>query len=180
MRTIDTTAVTATGGNRVTVPGGYNTGSAQQSGQTQQQYTGAETTPGYHQPVQQAPPVTYQQQPDPDYITARIPDTPRFSMAGAGMVIVMLLVIIGIVILLIAKIYIAQLILLDYDDDDYKDKVESIQYNSTIMVAVGTALIPMGLLIGALALEDLGTHVRSGLAIAAGIMLGLTSFLSFL
>ncbi len=101
-------------------------------------------------------------------------------MAGAGMVIVLLLVIIGIVILLIAKIYIAQLILLDYGDEDYKDKVESTQYNSTIMIAVGTALIPMGLLIGALALEDLGTHVRSGLAIAAGIMLGLTSFISFL
>lgn len=180
MRTIDTTAVTAIGGNRVTVPGGYNTGSAQQSGQTQQQYTGVETTPGYHQPVQQPPPVTYDPAPESDYITARIPDTPRFSMAGVGMGIVLLLVIIGIVILLIAKIYIAQLILLDYDDDDYRDKVESIQYNSTIMVAVGTALIPMGLLIGALALEDLGTHVRSGLAIAAGIMLGLTSFLSFL
>ncbi len=101
-------------------------------------------------------------------------------MAGAGMVIVLLLVIIGIVILLIAKIYIAQLILLDYSDDDYSEKVESTQYNSTIMIAVGTALIPMGLLIGALALEDLGTHVRSGLAIAAGIMLGLTSFISFL
>jgi len=97
-------------------------------------------------------------------------------MGGVGLGIVMLLVIIGIVILLIAKIYLAQLIVLERGDDDYGEKRDSIQYNSTILMAVGTALIPMGLFIGALVLEDLGTHVRSGLAIAAGILLGLTSF----
>ena len=94
--------------------------------------------------------------------------------------IVMLLVIIGIVLLLIAKIYLAQLILLERGDDDYDEKRDGIQYNSSILIAIGTALIPMGLIIGALVLEDLGSHLRSGLAIAAGIMLGLTSFFGFL
>ena len=89
-------------------------------------------------------------------------------------------VLIGIVILLIAKIYVAQLILLDFTDDDYAERTEEIQYNYSIMMALGTALIPMGLVIGALVLEDLGSHLRSGLAIAAGIMLGLTSFFAVL
>ncbi len=70
----------------------------------------------------------------------------------------------------------AQLILLDYGDDDYAERTEEIQYNYTIMMALGTALIPMGLLIGAVVLEDLGSATRSGLAIAAGIILGLASF----
>ena len=97
-------------------------------------------------------------------------------MGGIGAAIVLLLVIIGIVILLIAKIYVAQLILLDYSDEDYAERTEEIQYNFTIMMALGTALIPMGLLIGAVVLEDLGSATRSGLAIAGGIILGLTSF----
>ncbi len=97
-------------------------------------------------------------------------------MGGIGAAVVLLLVIIGIVILLIAKIYVAQLILLDYSDEDYAERTEEIQYNFTIMMALGTALIPMGLLIGAVVLEDLGSATRSGLAIAGGIILGLTSF----
>ena len=164
----------------MTVPGGYDTGSNQYSGQTQPKYGGGETTPGYHPPVQQAPAPSYDPDRGTDSITARIPETSRFSLAGVGLGIVMLLVIIGIVILLIAKIYLAQLILLERGDDDYSEKRDSIQYNSTVMMAVGTALIPMGLFIGALVLEDLGSHLRSGLAIAAGIMLGLTSFFGFL
>ncbi len=101
-------------------------------------------------------------------------------MAGVGVGIVLLLVIIGIVILLIAKIYVAQLILMDYSDDDYADRKDEVQYNFSIMIALGTALIPMGLLIGAMVLDDLGSATRSGLAIAAGIILGLTTFFSYL
>jgi hypothetical protein len=162
----------------VTIPGGYDTGNNQYSGQTQPQYGGAETTPGYQQPAQQAPAQTYTPAPKNDYVTARIPDTPRFSMSGVGMSIVLLLVIIGIVILLIAKIYVAQLILVDYGDEDYEETVEKTQYNYTIMMALGTALIPMGLFIGAAVLDDLGSATRSGFAIAAGIILGLSTFFS--
>jgi len=96
------------------------------------------------------------------------------SMEGVGRGVVLVLVIIGIVLLMVSRIYAAGVIKLDYDE---MDKVEDISYNTTIINAVAIALVSMSLLIGAVALEGLGPHTRSGLAIAAGIVIGLNAFL---
>jgi hypothetical protein len=106
------------------------------------------------------------------------------SAGGAVKGIVLTLIMIGIILMLVSKVYAAGLIKLDYSDyddpDDLEKKVENTQYYSTVMNAIAVALIPMGLLLAAIVMEDLGTHVRSGLAIAAGIIIGLTGFMPIL
>jgi hypothetical protein len=127
----------------------------------------------YQQPAATA----YEPEPDTGYTTSRVPRGPSFSSEGMGRGLVLVLVVIGIIILLVARIYAAGLIKIDYTDDDAGEKIESITYNTTVMNALAIALVSMGLMIGAIALEGLGTHVRSGLAIAAGIIIGLAGFL---
>ena len=106
------------------------------------------------------------------------------SMSGAGRIVILIIIIIGIILMLTAKIHAASLIKLDDDDfddyDEYRDKVESITYTATILSAVAVALIPLGLLIAAIMMEDLGPATRSGLAIAAGVILALTGFIGSL
>lgn len=159
----------------MTIPGGYDTGSNQYSGQTQQQYGGAETTPGYHQPVQQAPAPAYNPAPENDYITARIPQESKFSMAGAGQSIVLALIIIGLLLMLTANIVSAAMIKIDWDDSG---AMENALITVSILTSIGTIFIPMGLFYAAIALENLGTHVRSGMAIAGGIIVGLMGVLN--
>lgn len=167
----------------MTVPGGYNTGSDYYGGQAQQPAGGYEPTAGYQQPAPPPSTTTYDPRPDSDYITSRIPDT-GMSMSGAGRIVILIIIILGIILLLTAKIHAASLIKLDDDDfddyDEYRDKVESITYTATILSAVATALIPLGLLIAAIMMEDLGPATRSGLAIAAGVILALTGFIGSL
>lgn len=162
--------------------GGYSD-SYQQTDQTGGQ--GAyDPTAGY------SPAATYQEpaaapydpSPDTSYTTARVPKERSFSMEGVGRGIVLLLIIVGIVLILVAKVMAAQLITIDYnpfddDADEVEQQIEDIQYNSTVLSAVAIALISMGLMMAAVMLEGLGTSVRSGLAIAAGIIIGLTGFL---
>jgi hypothetical protein len=161
----------------VTVPGGYNTGSTQYGGQTQQQYSGVETTPGYHQPMQQAPAVTYRPEPETDYITARIPETPRFSMAASSYTVVLALIILGLVLLLVAKIIALAMIKVDFDD---VGSYENVTVIVGVLNAVGLTLIPVALFYAAIAMDDLDPPIRSGMAIAAGIIIALTSFVSFM
>jgi hypothetical protein len=159
----------------VTIPGGYDTGSNQYSGQTQQQYRGAETTPGYNPAVQQAPAPAYNPAPENDYITARIPQESKFSMAGAGQSIVLALIIIGLLLMLTANIVSAAMIKIDWDDTG---AMENALITVSILTSIGTIFIPMGLFYAAIALENLGTHVRSGMAIAGGIIVGLMGVLN--
>ncbi len=159
----------------MTIPGGYNSGSTQYSGQTQQQYGGVETTPGYQQPVQQAPAPAYNPAPETDYITARIPPESKFSMAGAGNGIVLVLIIIGLILVLTANIISAAMIKIDFEDTG---ALENTMITISILNSIGVALIPMGLFYAAIKLDDLGTHVRSGMAIAAGLIVGLTGLLT--
>ena len=160
----------------MTIPGGYDTGSNQYSGQTQPKYGGGETTPGYHPPVQQAPAPTYDPNRGTDSITARIPKESGFSMAGAGKSIVLGLIIIGLILVLTANIITAAAIKIDFDDNDAED---NLIVTVIILNSIGMALIPIGLFYAAISLDDLGTQVRSGFAIAAGIIVGMTGFIGF-
>ena len=102
-------------------------------------------------------------------------------MATVGKFLVLLLVVIGIILVLVAKIHAASLITKDYDPwEDNPDDVKQIEYNSTVLSAIGTALIPLGLFFAAITMEDLGPHTRSGLAIAGGVIIALTSFAAFI
>ncbi|MCK4300282.1 MAG: hypothetical protein KAX80_12150 [Planctomycetes bacterium] len=159
----------------MTIPGGYDTGSNLYSGQTQPKYGGGETTPGYQPPAQQASAPTYDPNPGTDYVTARIPQESGFSMAGAGKTIVLGLIIIGLILLLTANIITAAAIKIDFDDSD---SAENLLVTVSILKSIGLALLPMGLFYAAISLDDLGTHVRSGLAIAAGLIVGLTGLIN--
>ncbi|NOQ53232.1 MAG: hypothetical protein GQ558_01355 [Thermoplasmata archaeon] len=154
----------------MTIPGGYNTGSNQYSGQTQQPYGGVETTPGYQQPVQQAPAPAYDPAPETDYITARLPQESKFSMAGAGSSVVLGLIIIGLILVLVANIISAAMIKIDFEDSG---AMENALITVSILTSIGTVFIPIGLFYAAIKLDELGTHVRSGMAIAGGLIVGL-------
>lgn len=162
----------------MTVPGQTDTGSDYYGGQAQQPAPGYDPTAGYQQPAPAVP-----EYREPSY--ADVMAKPRGGgMGGVGRLIVLVLVIIGIIILMTAQIYAASLIKLDSDDfddyEEYRDKVESISYNSSVLMSVANALIPLGLLIAAIVMEDLGPATRSGLAIAAGIVLAFSTFYSAL
>lgn len=164
----------------MTVPGGSDTGSDYYGGQAQQPAAGYDPTAGYQQP---APAVPEYQEPRYSDMMSK-PAGGGMGMGGVGKMIVLILVIIGLIILLTARIHAASLIKLDSDDfddyDEYREKVESVSYNSTILVAVANMLIPLGLLIAAISMEDLGPATRSGLAIAAGVVIGFSMFTTIL
>jgi hypothetical protein len=138
-------------------------------------YGGAETQPGYQPPAQQQ--VTYNPTPDRDYITARIPETPRFSMSGYSYTVVLALIVTGIILLLVARIIAVSMIKLDYDDTG---TLENLTVVIGILSSIGLALIPIGLFYSALAMDDLDPPIRSGLAIAGGVIVGLTSFVTLM
>lgn len=95
-------------------------------------------------------------------------------MAGSGNSVVLGLIIIGLILLLTAKIIAASMIKIDFDDIG---AMENLMLTVNILMAIGTSFITIGLFYAAIALDDLGTHVRSGLAIAGGIIVGLTGFM---
>jgi len=102
---------------------------------------------------------------------------PRFArVAVAGIVI---LLIIGLALVLGAKLTGAKTILMDADDydtrDEYEEALEKIHYNEAYLSSFGLTLVSIGLILAALVIEDLGDSVRCGLAVAAGIVIGLTS-----
>lgn len=85
------------------------------------------------------------------------------------------LIIIGLILVLTANIISAAMIKIDFDDTG---AVENAMITISILNSIGVALIPMGLFYAAISLDDLGTHVRSGMAIAAGLIVGLTGLLT--
>jgi len=106
---------------------------------------------------------------------------PRFArIAVAGIVI---LLIIGLALVLGAKLTGAKTIIMDSDDfdthDEYQEAVDKIHYNVTFLSSFGLTLVTIGLILAALVIEDLGDSVRCGLAVAAGIVIGLTSLFGF-
>lgn len=96
-------------------------------------------------------------------------------MAGAGQSIVLALIIIGLLLMLTANIVSAAMIKIDWDDSG---AMENALITVSILTSIGTIFIPMGLFYAAIALENLGTHVRSGMAIAGGIIVGLMGVLN--
>ncbi len=96
-------------------------------------------------------------------------------MAGAGQTIVLALIIIGLILVLTANIITAAGIKIDFDDSE---AAENFLVTISILNSIGIALIPMGLFYGAISLDDLGTHVRSGMVIAAGLIVGLSGLIT--
>ena len=96
-------------------------------------------------------------------------------MAGSGQTIVLGLIILGLVLIMTAQIISAAMIKIDFDDSG---AMENALITVSILTSIGTILIPMGLFYAAIALDELGTHVRSGMAIAAGIIVGMMGVFS--
>jgi hypothetical protein len=84
-------------------------------------------------------------------------------------------VVVGILLLLAAKIVAS--IVIKMDISDY-DAIENIAFVSTLLASIATAVIPIGLIYGAISLDELGARIQSALAIAAGIIIGLTGIVS--
>ena len=95
-------------------------------------------------------------------------------MVGSGQTIVLGLIILGLVLIMTAQIISAAMIKIDFDDSG---AMENALITVSILTSIGTILIPMGLY-AAIALDELGTHVRSGMAIAAGIIVGMMGVFS--
>ncbi len=98
-------------------------------------------------------------------------------MAGAGQTIVLIVIIVGLLLIMTARIITAVMIKVDFDDFD---TLKNLTVTALILTSIGIAFISMGLFYAAIALEDLGTHVRSALAITAGIIVVFTGFVSLL
>ena len=80
------------------------------------------------------------------------------------------LIIIGLLLLLTANIISAAMLKIDFDD---AGAMENALITVSILTSIGTIFIPMGLFYAAIKLDELGTHVRSGMAIAGGLVVGL-------
>jgi len=88
-----------------------------------------------------------------------------------------ILAIIGIILLLVGTIVGATVITASHDEND-------IYLASTILIAIGAAILAIGLLHGVLRGTELGDNVRMGMAIALGLVIafalsGTNSLLSF-
>ena len=100
-------------------------------------------------------------------------------LAKVLMAVSLVLILVGIVLIMGAKLNDARLIKIDRDEydtsDEYNNAVEDINFNTAVYSSLGIMLVSVGLMIPAVMVEDLGPAGRSGFAIAAGVIIGLTS-----